>query len=78
MGKTITPTELRRDIYRILDEVLRTGQAVEVIREGRTILLVPLDAPRFRWDDLPRRRATGLGPEELAEVSWETEWSGSL
>ena len=77
MAKTLTPTELRRDIYRILDEILTTGQSVEVVRDGRAILLVPLDAPRFRWEDLPRRRATDLEPEELAEVSWETEWSGS-
>lgn len=76
MPRTLTPTELRRDVYRILDEVLRTGRPRQVVRDGKSVLLVPLGAPRFDWDELPRRHATDLSAEELAEVSWEGEWSG--
>ena len=43
-------TDLRRDIYRILDRVLETGDAVEVERNGRLlrIVVVAEEAPLDR------------------------------
>lgn len=77
MPKPLTPTQLRRDIYRILDEVLETGVPREVVRDGGTVLLVS-GSPRRRLEDLPRRRALNCSPEELIATSWEREWSGEI
>lgn len=73
--RRLTPTELRRDIYRLLDQVLETGEPLEIERSGRTLLLVPVSGRRRRLADLPRRQAITCSPEELIATSWEDSWS---
>lgn len=75
MGETISATELRRNIYRILDEVLETGAPRYVSRHGRILMLVEASPGRRRFGDGPRRKATALSLDELAKVSWADEWS---
>ena len=73
MGKAMTATELRKDIYRVLDEVLETGVPQEVTRGARTLMIVPAGGRRLRLEDLPRREASSCSPDELVETSWD--WS---
>jgi hypothetical protein len=75
MKKPMTPTELRKDLYRVLDEVLDTGIPQEVLRGGRMLMIVPSGGRRLELSDLPRRQALACSPEELVETSWEREWS---
>ena len=74
MITAITATELRRDVYRILDEVLESGMAREVVRKGRKILITPAEPKRLRLQDLPRRRARNCSFDELVATSWEKAW----
>jgi len=74
MGKPISATELRTNVYRILDRVLETGVPQEVVRNGRRILIVPEGRPRLRLEDLPQREALNCTFDELVETSWEHEW----
>lgn len=69
----MTATELRRNIYQVLDEVLETGQPVEVIRNGRPLLIMPA-APARNLSDLPRRNFVNGSFDELVETSWEGSW----
>jgi hypothetical protein len=67
-------TNLRRDIYRILDQVLDTGCAVEVERNGKLIRIAPADgvAPVDRLRPIP-----GLivgDPGALEHIDWSAEW----
>jgi hypothetical protein len=71
----MTPTELRNDIYRVLDDVLQSGIPQEIIRGSRTLLLVPAGGRRLRLEDLPRREALACTPDELVATSWDQEWS---
>jgi hypothetical protein len=73
----MTPTELRNDIYRVLDDVLRSGIPQEIIRGSRTLLLVPAEGRRLRLEDLPRREALACSPDELIATSWDHEWSSA-
>ncbi len=41
--KSITPTELRGNIYQILNEVLDTGIPVEIVKNGRKLILAPAE-----------------------------------
>ena len=41
MRKPMTATELREDIYRVLDEVLETGVPQQVTRGSGTLMIVP-------------------------------------
>ncbi len=71
----LTATELRRNIYRVLDEVLSTGEAQEVIRHGRKLRIVPEQPVRRDLTRLPRREGLLCSPDELIETSWEDAWT---
>jgi hypothetical protein len=73
MRKPMTATELRKDIYRVLDDVLETGVPQEVTRGPRTLMIVPAGGRRLRLDELPRREALNCTPDELVDTSWD--WS---
>jgi len=71
--KPVTPTELRANIYNLLDQVLKTGIPLEVRKGGKILRIVPGDkADKFQ--NLISRPNVILGdPEELVEISWENE-----
>jgi hypothetical protein len=73
MKKAMTATELRKDIYRVLDDVLESGVPQQVTRGARTLMIVPAGGRRLRLADLPKREALNCSPDELVETSWE--WS---
>ena len=74
MSQSITATELRSNVYRILDEILESGAALEVVRKGQKLLIMPAEIKRRRLDDLPKRKVTTCTFEELAAISWEQSW----
>lgn len=70
----VTATELRRNIYQLLDEVLETGTPLEVTRKGRVLRVVPLEAAP-RLERLRERRDAIRGdPEDLVHLDWSGEW----
>lgn len=71
--KTVTPTELRANIYQLLDEVLDTGVPLE-IKKGDKKLRIVLVARDDKFQNLIARPEVITGnPEELVEISWENE-----
>lgn len=71
--KSVTPTELRANIYKLLDEVLRTGIPLEIHRGGRTLTIRP-DEPIDKFQNLVARPQVIQGdPDELVDISWEGE-----
>jgi hypothetical protein len=75
---TLSATKLRADLYRILDEVARTGRAVSVKRHGATLNIVR--APRGkrskrRTVKLVDRPGVVVGdPESLVHIDWSKYW----
>jgi len=69
----ISASKLRQDIYRILDEILASGEPVEIERKGRRLRIVPADQPR-RLERMPRRDYLKGDPEEIVEIDWSSEW----
>lgn len=74
MGATITATDLRKNVYRILDEVLETGIAQEVQRNGKKVLIVPAEPRRRRFEDAPKRRVLNCSFDELVDTRWDESW----
>jgi len=74
MSEAITPTELRKNLYRLLDQVLETGQPLRIDRGGQLILIIPATAHR-RFGDGPRLDCTPCTIDELASISWEHAWT---
>jgi len=71
--KQVSPTQLRRDIYALLDSVLESGEPLEVMRNGQRLLIVATGTPkRSVWDVPPgRESALRVSWEELEETSFD-------
>jgi hypothetical protein len=70
-----TASKLRANIYRMLDEVLETGQPLEIERNGKTLVIAPKEKQSI-WDRLPRREGYIVGdPDELIHMDWSSEWN---
>lgn len=76
MTTRLTASRLRQDIYRVLDQVLRTGVPVEIERKGRVLRIVAAEAPEGgRLGALePHPDAVTGDPEDLVHLDWSSEW----
>ena len=76
--KTVTPTELRSNIYKLLDEVLISGIPLEINKGGQLLKIVPVEKPN-KLDNLVYRPDFIQGdPDDLPEISWEEELTFDL
>ncbi len=78
----ITATKLRADLYQILDQIIETGESVEVIRETGTIELRRRVSERKARST--RRRSKGnpklvIGnPDDLVRFDWSKYWEPKI
>lgn len=71
--KTVTPTELRANIYQLLDEVLQTGLPIEIKKGDRRLRIVPVEK-KDKFQVLVSRLDVIQGdPEDLVALNWEQE-----
>jgi len=71
--KTLTPTELRGNIYQILDEILSTGIPVEIDKGGRKLIIAPVERTD-KLQNLVRRKDFIKGdPDDLVDITWKAE-----
>jgi len=70
----VTASKLRADIYNILDQTLKTGEPVEVVRKGKILRIVPESKPS-KLSRLKKRNAIVGDPEDLVHMDWLHEWS---
>ena len=71
--QNITPTELRKNIYQILDKVLETGIPVEIIRNGEILEIIASEHIN-KLDNLISRPDIIIGdPEDLVDIHWQYE-----
>lgn len=71
----MTPSQLRQDVYRLIDRVLETGEPLEISRKGRTLRLVREEAGRDRLAAIHTNPDVVVGdPEELVSLDWSAEW----
>ncbi len=72
----MTLTELRRNIYRVVDELLRTGKTMEIQAKGRTVYLSSgqRGGKLDRLRKAARSRALQGNPEDIIHMEWEKQW----
>lgn len=71
----LSASKLRANVYRLLDDVLETGKALEIERNGRTLVITPKERKSI-WDRLPSREGFIVGdPDELIHIDWSSEWN---
>ena len=80
----ITATKLRSDLYRVIDDVIRKGVAVEVELRGKKVRIVPAE-PCDKLANLVKRPGVIAGdPGRLArvktfdEAKWRKKWDKRL
>ncbi|WP_420643131.1 type II toxin-antitoxin system Phd/YefM family antitoxin [Candidatus Leptofilum sp.] len=71
--KTITPTELRANIYKLLEEVLTSGEPLEINKGGKRLRIVPVNEGSKLENLVSRPEVIQGDPEELVTISWEQE-----
>jgi len=70
----ITASELRANIYKLLDQVIETGAPLEIERRGRVIRFVAVEPPS-KLEKLPDRRGYVRGDaDDLVHIDWSEEW----
>ena len=69
---TVKASELRKDLFRLLDRCLEAGTAIDVPRKGRTVRIAALRR-RIKVADLPRRPGVVVAGDELDRFS-PAEW----
>jgi antitoxin (DNA-binding transcriptional repressor) of toxin-antitoxin stability system len=70
----VTASQLRQDVYSILDEALETGVSVEIVRKGRTLRIVP-DKKPSKLARLKKRRGVVGDLDSIVHMDWSKEWS---
>ena len=70
----ITASKLRENIYRILDEAVRTGAPVEVIRKGAVLRIVP-EKRVSKLSKLKKRKGFHGDPDDVIGMDWLKDWS---
>ena len=72
----ISTSRLRADIYRVLDYVLDTGEAVEIDRRGRRLRITADDPPSRLAALIHRPDVISGDPDDLVHLDWSSEWTG--
>ena len=77
----MTATRLRSELYRILDQVLETGEPVEITRAGGTVVIKPVAS--VRAGRKPRKPSSNpdlvVGdPDDLVHFDWSKHWKPFL
>jgi prevent-host-death family protein len=71
--KSVTPTELRANIYQLLDEVVKTGVPLEIKKGDKKLRIVPVEKGDKLERLTPRPEAIVGDPEDLVTIRWENE-----
>lgn len=70
----VNASELRANLYRLLDHVIETGEPLVVEKHGRT-LRITADPPARRLSRLVRRDDAVSGDAgDLVHLDWSGEW----
>lgn len=70
---TLTVTQLRADLYNLIDQVIETGQALRIDRNGR-VVVISAEPQKSKFDRLVERDVVVGDLDELVHTDWTSEW----
>lgn len=70
---SVPASELRANIYRMLDRVIETGVPLEVRRKQGAVRIVPVEPPS-RLARLPRRKIIRGDADSIVSIDWSKNW----
>ena len=70
----MTVTDLRKNLYKIFDEIQKSGKPIEVSRKGERFLIQPLAPKKSKFDSLKKEGIIACNPDDLADVkAWDID-----
>lgn len=72
---SLTLTELRSDLYKVVDQIIETGIPVEVVRNGHKIKIILADGPSKLERLVSHKNVINGDPESIIHCDWLSEWS---
>lgn len=73
----VSASTLRSNIYKMLDQVLDTGEPLIVERKGGLIEIAPVSKPG-KLHNLIKHDCIVGNPEDLVHLDWSNEWKGDI
>ena len=73
LSMRVTPSKLRENIYRLLDEAI-AGKTIEVVRKGTVLKIVPEKQPS-KLDRLKKRKGFVGDPDDIIGMDWSKYWT---
>ena len=73
----LTASALRGNIYRLLDQVLETGQPLEIERKGGLLKIIPAKK-QSKMARLTKHDCLTGDPESIVHLDWSGEWHSDL
>lgn len=75
LPQTYTASAVRADIYNLLDQVIETGEPLEIERKGHILRIV-----RERTDSwvdrlVPHEGVVSGDPDDLVSIDWSQHWN---
>ena len=70
----IKATQLRQNLYQLLDKILEDGKPLEVERGGQILQIIPAKK-RSKFEMLEDRQAINGDPDSLLNLDWSEYWS---
>ena len=71
---TVTASQLRQNIYQLLDQVVETGETLEVERKGQGIE-IRARPKRSKLDNIvPDPNFLVGDPEDIVHIDWSDSW----
>lgn len=74
----LTASQLRADIYNLLDHVIETGEPIEISRKGVTVRVVAERSTHWLDNLVDRRHLFPQGVDDLHEFKTPYTWSEEL
>ncbi len=71
--KSVTPTELRSNIYQLLDEIIQTGVPIEIDRNGVKLKITTIEPVNKLKNLVPHPDFVNGDPDDLPTLTWEDE-----
>lgn len=71
---SITASDLRANIYKLLDQVIETGTPLEIKRKGRTVRIIAVDPPSKLSRLVDRPDYIKGNADDLVHIDWSSEW----
>ena len=71
----ISASQLRSNIYKILDQIIKNGQPVEIERKGTILRIIVPKSSFAKLNKLKKRKLTDEDSENFTHIDWTHEWS---